>query len=240
MPSIEGDYLLIYYDFRCFCQIERCKNPLTRDQLNLAFIGYNLQDSCTNIAFFNSLGWLDFGSVILCYSFNVLYPGILQQFPSYIRLTKFSANLDLLWDRYIGGKGMYEAYSMRTTPDNGISVVGCYSDTPPNGSTKKEMIIFKTDGNGLFTGLYDDKVKIASREAILFPNPARDIINIEFSMIYYKATFSFTDISGKIVLEKQLTANRQSINISAIPAGTYVYRIFNKKGLDERGKIVVE
>jgi len=48
MPSIEGDYLLIYYDFRCFCQIEGCKNLLIRVQLNLAFIGYNLQDSYAN------------------------------------------------------------------------------------------------------------------------------------------------------------------------------------------------
>ena len=204
------------------------------------FYSYNLQDSCTNIAFFNSLGWLDFGSVMLCSSFNVKNPFSLQQFPSYIRLTKFSANLDLLWDRYIGGEGMYEAYSMRTTPDNGILVVGCYSDTPPNGSTKKEMIIFKTDGNGLFTGMNDDQVKITSSEAILYPNPARDILNVEFSMLYKKATFSLTDISGKTALVKQLTANRQSINISAIPAGTYVFRIFNKNGLDERGKIVVE
>jgi len=129
---------------------------------------------------------------------------------------------------------------MRTTPDNGISVVGCYSDTPPNGSTKKEMIIFKTDGNGLFTGIDDDQIKITSTEAILYPNPARDIINIEFSQVYQIANFQLMDIGGKMVLEKQLTANRQSINISSLPAGTYVYRIFNKKGLDERGKIVVE
>ena len=59
-------------------------------------------------------------------------------------------------------------------------------------------------------------------------------------MLYKKATFRLMDISRKLVLEKQLTANRQSINILAIPAGTYVYRIFNEKGLDERGKVVVE
>jgi hypothetical protein len=48
------------------------------------------------------------------------------------------------------------------------------------------------------------------------------------------------DIGGKVVLEKELGTNYQSINISTIPAGTYVYRIFNKEGLDERGKVVVE
>jgi hypothetical protein len=47
------------------------------------------------------------------------------------------------------------------------------------------------------------------------------------------------DIGGKLILEKKLSANQQAVDISAITAGTYVYRIFNNKGLDERGKVVV-
>jgi len=48
------------------------------------------------------------------------------------------------------------------------------------------------------------------------------------------------DISGKTVFRTQLTGNRQTIDISALPAGTYVYRISNQKGLEETGKFVVE
>jgi len=66
------------------------------------------------------------------------------------------------------------------------------------------------------------------------------MVNVEFSMLYSKATFSLTDISGKTAIVKQLTANRQTADISAIPTGTYVYRIFSNDGLDERGKILVE
>jgi hypothetical protein len=48
------------------------------------------------------------------------------------------------------------------------------------------------------------------------------------------------DISGKTVFRTQLTSNRQTIDISALPAGTYLYRISNQKGLEETGKLVVE
>jgi effector-binding domain-containing protein len=48
------------------------------------------------------------------------------------------------------------------------------------------------------------------------------------------------DISGKTIFISQLTSNRQTIDISALPAGTYLYRIFNPKGLEETGKLVVE
>lgn len=98
----------------------------------------------------------------------------------------------------------------------------------------------KTDSIGLLTGIGENEQQIKTTEAIIYPNPARDIVNIEFSQVYKTAKFQLTDISGKTALVKQLTANRQSINISSLPAGPYVYRIFNEKGLDERGKILVE
>jgi len=202
------------------------------------YIYSNLQDTSTLVAHYNSLDQHIDGNLILCTSMNVKNHFATQQEPSYIMLYKFSPDLDIIWQRYIGGDGMYEAYAMRTTPEGGIVVTGCYSDTPPTSSTKKQLFIMQTDGNGLFTSIENEKIK--STEAILYPNPAGDIVNIEFSQVYQKATLQLLDISGKTLMEKQLNANYQSINISAIPAGTYVYRIFNKEGLDERGKVVVE
>ncbi len=202
------------------------------------FYSYNLNDSSTQVAIHNSVDWLDNENVLLCSAINVKFPYTLQPDPSYIRLTKLTSDLDLIWNRWIGGDGMYEAHVMRTTPENGILVAGCYSDTPPTSSTKKQLFIMQTDGNWLFTGIEDEKIK--TTEAIFYPNPASSHVNIEFSQVYQKATFQLMDIGGKIVMEKQLYSNHAQMEISAIPAGTYVYRIFNKDGLDERGKVLVE
>ena len=129
---------------------------------------------------------------------------------------------------------------MKAHPDGGIVVLGTYSTTPPTNPDIKEVFLMKTDSEGLLTGIRENEIKIKMTESILYPNPASEILNIEFSQVYQMATFQLMNTGGKMVLEEQLNSNYQSINISVLQTGTYVYRIFNKNGLDERGKIVVE
>ena len=197
-------------------------------------------DSASNTAYRNAIDTLSDGSIILCSINNIIIQLIPQLEPTYINLFKLSPNLELQWQRYIGGDGKYDAFAMRVTPDDEIVILGTFSETPPPSWHYMEPMFIKTDSYGLFTGINDEYLNLKSTEAILYPNPARDILNVEFSMLYKKATFILTDISGKTALVKQLTANWQTVDISSIPAGTYVYRIFNKKGLDERGKVLVE
>jgi hypothetical protein len=206
------------------------------------FIIEPVLDSASHMARFNSLDTLSDGNLIFCTTWNLDHPLFTQPEPTKIMLFKLRPNLDLIWQKYLFGEdGMYEAYSMKAHPDGGIVILGTFSPTPPTTYDIKEVFLMKTDSEGnLIVGVDENEQKIKTTEAIIYPNPARDIINVEFSMVYSTATFSLTDINGKTALVKQLTSNRQSINISAIPAGSYVYRIFNEKGLDERGKVVVE
>ena len=178
--------------------------------------------------------------MIFCTTKNVdIHQGV-QSEPTQIRFFKLTPDLELIWQKYLfGDDGNYRAWSIKAHQDGGIIVTGTFSRTPPL-SGALEIFFMKTDSEGLLTHIGDGEKQIKTTEAILYPNPARDIINVEFSMLYNKATFSLTDISGKTALVKQLTANHQTVDISAIPAGTYVYRIFNNDGLDERGKILVE
>jgi len=102
-----------------------------------------------------------------------------------------------------------------------------------------DIFALKLNSDGLIVDVPENAPWQAT-EAIVFPNPAKDFVNIEYSQVYQTASFQLMDIGGKMVLEKQLKSNYQSINISLLPAGTYVYRIFNMDGLDERGKVVKE
>jgi hypothetical protein len=206
------------------------------------FVFESPEDSASNIARRNALDTLPDGNLLLCTTKNVdFYPGV-QLEPTQIMFFKLTPDLDLIWQKYLfGDDGNYRAWSMQVHPDGGIVVLGTFARTPPL-SGAEEVFFMKTDSEGLLTGINENEneTKINTTEAILYPNPASDIINIEFSQVYQKASFQLMDIGGKKVLEKQLNSNYQSINISALPAGTYVYRIFNKHGLDERGKLVVE
>ncbi len=199
-----------------------------------------LSDSASNTAYRSAIDTMSDGNVILCSTNNIIAQQYPQNEPTYINLFKLTPKLDLLWQRYIGGDGKYDAFSMKVTPEDDIVILGAFSETPPVSLYKTDPMFIQVNSDGLFTGINDEHHNLKSTEAILYPSPASDIVNIEFSQLYQTASFYLMDISGKTVMEKQLTANRQSINISSIPAGTYVYRIFNEKGLDERGKVVVE
>ena len=234
-----------FYLAHNFWALDEWSSAVTRFDLNGnaldEFIFQCPEDSASFIAHFNGMDTLPDGNLLLCTTWNLDVEFGVQQQPTKIMLFKLSPNLDLIWQKYLfGEEGMYEAYGVKAHPDGGIVVLGTYSPTPPTNPDIKEVFLMKTDSDGLLTGINEHDQKIKLTEAILYPNPASDIVNIEFSQVYQKANFQLMDISGKTALVKQLTANRQSINISSIPAGTYVYRIFNEKGLDERGKVVVE
>jgi hypothetical protein len=198
------------------------------------------EDSASWIAYRNALDVLPDGNLIFCTTKNIdFYPGV-QPEPTQIRFFKLRPDLGLIWQKFLfGDDGNYRVWGIKAHPDGGIVVSGTYSPTPPlNGAM--EIFFMKTDSEGLLTNIGEGEPKIKTTEAILYPNPASENITIEFSQVYQTANFRLMDIGGKVVLEKELGTNYQSINISSFPSGTYVYRIVNKKGLDERGKLVVE
>jgi len=126
----------------------------------------------------------------------------------------------------------------------GLGMVKDFYDSP-SAYSMMDNVLFYYEKNGIGCGTPDTlTVSINERQEnnnyIIYPNPASVLITVEFSQAHQKALFQIMDMGGKVVLEKQLEINHQCINILSIPPGTYVYRIFNKDGLDEKGKIVVE
>jgi len=68
-------------------------------------------------------------------------------------------------------------------------------------------------------------------QAVLFPNPATDIFNVQFPL-YAKETalITLTDLHGKVVLEKTITSqqmglHKETLNLQHIPPGVYMCRI---------------
>ncbi len=73
----------------------------------------------------------------------------------------------------------------------------------------------------------------------VYPNPANANIRIE-SQILSSASFELYNLSGMKVLQQNITANMQIINISACPEGIYVYKIFNNTNQFEYGKFIIK
>jgi len=217
-----------------------CMQMTTKGDMISSYLSAPIADSISYTAYYNSLGFLSCGDIVMCGTYGVIGQFIPQHAPSWISLYRFSPDLKLMWHRYIGGDANYEAYAMRISPNDEIVIAGCHSPVPPQSLYDKDLMIIKTNSDGLFTGIKDITHIIKTTEAILLPNPAQDFVIVDFSLLYKTAVLQLIDLSGRTVFERALTSNHQQVDISGVPAGAYVYRIFNSKGLEESGKLVVE
>ena len=178
------------------------------------------------------------GSIFLTGIYNIDPWGVpWQSTPTWIQITRLDMDLNILSDYFYGGDAAYYPYCILPTRDNGALITGIIWDF----KEPKQLDIFamKVNSDGIIVNV-PENASMQTTEAILYPNPAREQITVDFSRLYTSATLQLMDISGKTVFRTQLTSNRQTIDISALPAGTYLYRIFNPKGLEETGKLVVE
>ncbi len=89
--------------------------------------------------------------------------------------------------------------------------------------------------NILTQGFQQDNIVITSldemkesTEITIFPNPAVDVINIQFTKPQDKSTIELYTMGGKLVLTRILNSETLStINMSNYAAGTYILKIKN-------------
>jgi hypothetical protein len=199
---------------------------------------FGAPDTLDYPSFFENLSFTDTNNIFYCGTKNMVYTNF-PPVPSWFIVNNLKSNLELNWQKFYGGDAYYQMWTMIATSDGGCLMAGTRYDYLTQNN-ERDIFIIKVDSNGLVTGVNDEPPLIPVHDAILYPNPAGEQITVDFSQLYTSATLQLMDISGKTIFISQLTSNRQTIDISALPAGTYLYRIFNPKGLEETGKLVVE
>jgi hypothetical protein len=95
----------------------------------------------------------------------------------------------------------------------------------------------------LITPLYGDPLKIAVKQTIgistilsvctdenivsIVPNPAVDFIGL--NGVEYPATVTLTDMKGRVLLKKTVSAN-EKISIGHLPDGVYIVYVYSQQG----------
>jgi lysophospholipase L1-like esterase len=82
----------------------------------------------------------------------------------------------------------------------------------------KELNVLQTS----VSSIYSNKIKV-------YPNPTFDVIQAQADNIEKKATYTMTDLSGKLLLKGQIQNGRGKINIGKLSKGTYILTIGNKQ-----------
>ncbi|MGB1204805.1 MAG: Omp28-related outer membrane protein [Chitinophagales bacterium] len=134
-----------------------------------------------------------------------------------------------------------------TYNDDASNVAGIKSD---NGTFKVvylgigiEMIgdeavrneFMKLTHDWFYDGLIDGIDYTTALQQIMqqnYPNPANQTTRIAFDNLNENATFTLTDLNGKVVLTQAIEAGNNGLNLNTqnISAGTYLYQLTNEKG----------
>jgi len=169
---------------------------------------------------------------------NLSYPYGYSE--SWISLRKMDLNLNIIWEKLYGGEDYFISFTMLPTEDGGCLLSACRSEpVGPTAENNTDAVIFKVDANGdLHTGI--ENPTIAAHNALLYPNPAKETLNLRTAVQYVPATLEVYNISGIKVFSENITATEQTINIASLTTGNYIFRIIFQNEIIETGKFIVE
>ncbi|MEQ9146935.1 MAG: T9SS type A sorting domain-containing protein, partial [Cytophagales bacterium] len=81
--------------------------------------------------------------------------------------------------------------------------------------------------------------KIKEWEVNIFPNPAKDVLNIQMEEYLGEAIFSLYNLQGRLKMKKNLNQAKVMLSIASLPKGLYIYEVENLEQ-KKRGKLVKE
>ncbi|MBW6478910.1 MAG: T9SS type A sorting domain-containing protein [Bacteroidales bacterium] len=74
----------------------------------------------------------------------------------------------------------------------------------------------------------------------VYPNPAGGSFNISVYPENLPVVFELVDVSGRVVLRKNLENNLETADVSSLSRGFYLYRITGKSGKTHTGRVILQ
>jgi hypothetical protein len=155
--------------------------------------------------------------------------------PSWIKAGMFNRNMQPIYDNYYGGDAYYKALIIKCTSDGGSMIAANRYDYLTQNS-ERDVFFLKLNNVGLITGEAENEICPFSVFNV-YPNPSHSSFKI--TLIVEKAGMKLYNLSGTVVLQKQIIEGENLINSSSLIAGTYICEIITQKGELFRKKIVI-
>jgi hypothetical protein len=157
-------------------------------------------------------------------------------------IAKYNTSGTCIWAKSAGGNYGDYAESVNIDVYGNIIVVGYFtSSTLAFGSTTLTNV---SSGNaeifianlGSLT-VENDKVVNVDR-FFIYPNPTKNILNIECSNLKANSNIEITNAYGQVVLSEKVTSGNAKVNMQHLPSGIYFAKITNANGVVEINKVV--
>ena len=143
-------------------------------------------------------------------------------FPCSVYIIKFDQDGNREWGGLYGGN-----YLPLEHIQNIVEVDGGYVFLGTNSFTEKIWLV-KVNTQGVFTGTEDIKPNNPSFTT-LYPNPAKDVINLEFQKTF-SGFIRIWNLTGQLVYEERIASvNRFDHFVGTFPAGYYMVQLTDKE-----------
>jgi len=162
-----------------------------------------------------------------------------QNSPTWIQITRIDTNLQIIDHHFYGGDAAYMPYNIISTTDGGALIVGNRYDYLSPTANQYDVFALKVNELGLITEL-PNQPQAKAHDAILFPNPGSEILNIQSGQQINGAQFTLYDMQGRAMCTETITATALKLTTSTLPSGTYPWQIVFKNKVIESGKWVKE
>lgn len=151
---------------------------------------------------------------------------------TWLELFKINNNLVPIWQKFYGNDAKYSVREIIATDDGGCVMFCTRWDFSPNN--ERDIYILKVDENGILTS---KNQIIKSSEAIVYPNPANDMINIKttFNVNYL---FEIYDLKGNKIFSSIEDNQLVKVDISKFSQGIYFYKLTYNQSSIINGKFV--
>ena len=200
---------------------------------------FGVVDSTNYPAFYDALcmqnGYLYFAGSV--YNSDNTLPPYGENHPSNLYIAKVDTNLNIVWEKLIGGDAYYSALNVIGTSDGGILMMASRNDITDN-KNNLDVRLVKLDSNGNITWTKD--IETHNSEIKVYPNPAKNILNIEFSE-NIKSSNCKIDIYnnfGQVVLNSSTNTNKTKLDICGLKTGVYVLKIESEEGWTKSKKFI--
>jgi len=160
-----------------------------------------------------------------------------QSVPTWIQVSRIDTGLQIIDHHFYGGDAFYMPYNIIYTTDGGALISGNRYDYNTPWEQKYHVFVLKVNSNGLITEL-PDQPQTKAHDAIVYPNPGIEYLNIQSGPQISGAEFYLFDVNGKAVIVEKITNTLLKVNTAYLPAGTYPWQIVFKNKVIESGKWV--
>jgi agmatine deiminase len=148
----------------------------------------------------------------------------------------YSSVFDCWEYSHIDGCSPYDSFYYK-------GLAGPYYDCDDDISTSYRQLVYYKKGDETWgTPLIITSADEPEREAQVnvYPNPAGNSFHISLHPEKLPVVFELVDVSGRVVLRKNLESTLESADVSSLSRGFYLYRITGKSGKTHTGRIILQ